>query len=63
LRDGLAAGLLDRPAPDGTWTLDFNLAYQPLCVYSPRYSCPLTPAENGLGFRVPAGERLADGQP
>jgi uncharacterized protein (DUF1684 family) len=43
---------------DGTWTLDFNLAYQPSCVYDPRYSCPLTPAENRLGLRVEAGERL-----
>jgi len=44
---------------DGTWTLDFNLAYQPSCVYDPRYSCPLTPPENRLGLRIEAGERLA----
>jgi uncharacterized protein (DUF1684 family) len=36
------------PDDDGTWTLDFNLAYHPSCVYDPRYSCPLTPAENRL---------------
>ena len=47
------------PDDDGTWTLDFNLAYQPSCVYDPRYSCPLTPPENRLGLRVEAGERLA----
>ena len=47
------------PDEDGTWTLDFNLAYQPSCVYDPRYSCPLTPPENRLGLRVEAGERLA----
>ena len=47
------------PDDDGTWTLDFNLAYQPSCVYDPRYSCPLTPPENRLGVRVEAGERLA----
>jgi uncharacterized protein (DUF1684 family) len=45
---------------DGTWTLDFNLAYHPSCVYDPRFSCPLTPAENRLGIRVSAGERLAE---
>jgi len=44
---------------DGTWTLDFNLAYHPSCVYDSRFSCPLTPPENRLGVRVEAGERLA----
>ena len=47
------------PDEDGTWTLDFNLAYQPSCVYDARYSCPLTPSENRLEVRVEAGERLA----
>jgi uncharacterized protein (DUF1684 family) len=47
------------PEDDGTWTLDFNLAYHPSCVYDPRYSCPLTPPENRLGSRVEVGERLA----
>jgi uncharacterized protein (DUF1684 family) len=46
------------PDDDGNWTLDFNLAYQPSCVYDPRFSCPLTPAENRLAVRVEAGERL-----
>ncbi len=44
---------------DGTYSLDFNLAYHPSCVYDPRFSCPLTPAENRLTVRVEAGERLA----
>jgi uncharacterized protein (DUF1684 family) len=30
-------------------------------VYDPKFSCPLTPAENRLPFRVEAGERLAEG--
>jgi uncharacterized protein (DUF1684 family) len=47
------------PEPDGTFTLDFNAAYHPYCAYSPDYSCPLTPAENRLGVRIAAGERLA----
>jgi hypothetical protein len=46
------------PDPDGSYTLDFNLAYHPLCVYDPKYSCPLTPAENRLPVRIEAGERL-----
>ncbi len=47
------------PELDGTFTLDFNLAYFPYCAYSPDFSCPLTPAENRLPVRVEAGERLA----
>ncbi len=48
------------PELDGSFTLDFNLAYHPYCAYSPRYSCPLTPPENRLPVRVEAGERLAE---
>ena len=44
---------------DGTYVVDFNLAYHPSCVYDPRFSCPLTPAENRLPVRIEAGERLA----
>lgn len=46
------------PEEDGTYVLDFNLAYHPSCVYDPQYSCPLTPAENRLPVRIEAGERL-----
>ncbi len=49
------------PELDGTFTLDFNLAYLPYCAYSPDYSCPLTPAENRLPVRIEAGERLPAG--
>lgn len=49
------------PQPDGTYVLDFNLAYHPYCAYSPDYSCPLTPAENRLTVRIEAGERLPSG--
>jgi uncharacterized protein (DUF1684 family) len=51
------------PELDGTFTLDFNLAYHPYCAYSPHYSCPLTPAENRLPIRIEAGERLQEGTP
>ena len=47
------------PEHDGSYTLDFNLAYHPSCVYDPRFSCPLTPPENRLPIRIEAGERLA----
>ena len=43
---------------DGSYTLDFNLAYHPSCVYDAGFSCPITPAENRLPIRIEAGERL-----
>jgi uncharacterized protein (DUF1684 family) len=51
------------PEADGTYALDFNLAYHPSCVYDAKFSCPLTPAENRLPVRIEAGERLADSPP
>lgn len=39
--------------------LDFNYAYHPSCVHSPRWACPLAPPANRLDLAVSAGERLA----
>jgi hypothetical protein len=44
------------PHPDGSITLDFNLAYNPFCAYDDAYSCPLPPAENWLQVSIEAGE-------
>jgi uncharacterized protein (DUF1684 family) len=38
--------------------LDFNYAYNPSCAYSPRWVCPLAPAENHFTAAIPAGEKL-----
>lgn len=38
-------------------TLDFNLAYNPFCVYNYRYSCPLPPKENFIDTEIKAGEK------
>ncbi len=46
---------------DGSVELDFNLAYNPPCVFSPFATCPLPPAGNRLALRVEAGERLPKG--
>jgi len=51
------------PEEDGTYTIDFNLAYHPFCADSPDFSCPLTPAENRLPQRIEAGERLPVADP
>ncbi|MFP3897340.1 MAG: DUF1684 domain-containing protein [Anaerolineales bacterium] len=44
-------------AADGNWILDFNKAYNPWCVYSERYTCPLVPQENVLSVPIRAGEK------
>lgn len=38
--------------------LDFNLAYNPYCVYNYKYSCPLAPKENKFNVKILAGEKI-----
>ena len=45
-------------AADRSVVVDFNLAYNPPCVFSPYATCPLPPAENRLPLRIEAGELL-----
>ena len=45
-------------APDGAVEIDFNLAYNPPCVFTPYATCPLPPPANRLPLRVEAGEQL-----
>jgi uncharacterized protein (DUF1684 family) len=45
------------PADDGTVIVDFNLAYNPPCVFSPYATCPLPPPQNKLSLRIEAGEK------
>ncbi|MBB5358355.1 hypothetical protein HDE76_001561 [Rhodanobacter sp. ANJX3] len=52
-----AARFMDVPLPkDGKVILDFNLAYNPPCAFTPYATCPLAPPENRLDLRVTAGE-------
>jgi hypothetical protein len=37
--------------------VDFNLAYNPPCVFSRYATCPLPPPQNRLELRIEAGER------
>ena len=48
---------LDRTVT-GLYELDFNVAYNPSCYFSPMYSCPIPPKENHLSIAVQAGERV-----
>ena len=43
---------------DSQVTLDFNLAYNPYCVYDPSYVCPLAPPGNRLDIEILAGEKM-----
>ena len=43
---------------DDEIVIDFNLAYNPYCVYNETYSCPLPPPGNHLSIPMPAGEKL-----
>jgi uncharacterized protein (DUF1684 family) len=43
---------------DGGWTvLDFNIASNPPCAYSPYTTCPLPPPQNRLQVAIEAGEK------
>ncbi|MES2799465.1 MAG: DUF1684 domain-containing protein [Bacteroidota bacterium] len=49
---------IDLKIPQGTTIkIDFNTAYNPYCVYSHRYSCPIPPIENKLDVKIEAGEK------
>lgn len=53
---------LDIEIPDkNTVILDFNRVYNPYCVYSSRYSCPIPPAENTINVPIKAGEKVPVG--
>lgn len=38
--------------------IDFNMAYNPFCVYNPDHSCPIPPSENHLDIEIPVGEMM-----
>jgi uncharacterized protein (DUF1684 family) len=42
-----------------TIDIDFNLAYNPYCVYNYKYSCPIPPRENFIKAFIRAGEKMA----
>jgi hypothetical protein len=50
-----------KPQSDGRYVVDFNRTYNPACVFSPHYNCPIPPPENRLAVAVRAGERVPKG--
>jgi hypothetical protein len=51
----------DPPDREGAFVLDFNVAYNPPCVFSPFATCPLPWPANRLPTPVEAGERAYRG--
>jgi TonB family protein len=45
------------PKEGNKLVIDFNMAYNPSCAYSPRFSCPIVPGENQMDIEVLAGVR------
>ncbi len=45
------------PDSNFVYTIDFNLAYNPYCAYSARYSCAIPTKEDHLDMAVTAGEK------
>jgi uncharacterized protein (DUF1684 family) len=45
------------PRPDGTITLDFNLAVLPPCAFSYAFNCPMPPKQNRFAVPIEAGEK------
>lgn len=39
------------------YTIDFNLAYNPYCAYSPAYSCAIPTKEDHVDLEIKAGEK------
>ncbi|MBC8047182.1 MAG: DUF1684 domain-containing protein [Fimbriimonadaceae bacterium] len=47
-----------RDIKDNLLIIDFNKCYNPYCVYTDGYSCPVPPSENKLAVRIEAGEKM-----
>jgi len=47
---------IDLKIPESTTIkIDFNTAYNPLCAYNEKYSCPIVPRDNYLNTEIKAG--------
>lgn len=53
--------LVNKPDKDGTTIIDFNMAYNPPCAFTPYATCPMPPDQNRLPVRITAGEKAYQG--
>ena len=49
---------VNKPDSTGTILLDFNIAYNPPCVFTKYATCPLPPLQNYLKLKIEAGEKV-----
>lgn len=42
--------------PDGSYLIDFNVAYNPACAFSTHYNCPIPPRSNVIKTALRVGE-------
>lgn len=61
-KSGRFIDIAKRPADNGTFTLDFNKAYNPPCAFNTFTTCPLPPKQNILNIRIEAGEKYRQRQ-
>ena len=59
-KETYGAGRFVEPIPtsEGSYTIDFNKAYNPYCAYNPQRSCPMPYARNRLPVTILAGEKI-----
>jgi uncharacterized protein (DUF1684 family) len=48
---------IDKPDALGNTIIDFNIAYNPPCAFTPFATCPLPPPQNRLQLSITAGEK------
>jgi uncharacterized protein (DUF1684 family) len=52
---------VNKPDENGRTVIDFNMAENPPCAFSPFATCPLPPKMNRLPIKVTAGEKIPQG--
>ena len=48
---------IPKPDKDGNTEIDFNIAYNPPCAFTPFATCPLPPKQNRLQLNIEVGEK------
>ena len=49
---------IDKPDSTGKTVMDFNLAYNPPCVFTKYATCSFPPKQNLLKLKITAGEKM-----
>ena len=59
---GTVIGIDPSLTATGIYVVDFNVAYNPYCYYSPEFDCPYPPKENRLDVAIRAVPVTIDGE-